>query len=92
MPRPRRLPLLPASTPTLKETYPNGAAGRRVPALHVLRSLNSTIPRTPNVPPMTAEELQQRPRVRGDCVGGTRPCPYYSCRTGRRGRPAARRR
>lgn len=25
-------------------------------------------------------DLPQRPRTRGDCVGGPRPCPWASCR------------
>lgn len=26
-----------------------------------------------------AAELPQRPRTRGECVGGERPCPWASC-------------
>ena len=53
---------------------------RRLPALHVLRSIDRTIPHDPDVPPMTSEELAQRPRTRADCADALRPCPWYSCK------------
>lgn len=35
----------------------------------------------PDVPPAPPDDPQpQRPRTRGDCVGGPRPCGFYSCR------------
>lgn len=30
--------------------------------------------------PGDAELLAERPRTRGDCVGGERPCPWSGCR------------
>jgi hypothetical protein len=32
------------------------------------------------VPELTPEELAMRPRTRGDCENGLRPCPWVSCR------------
>jgi hypothetical protein len=32
------------------------------------------------VPQLTAEELAMRPRTRGDCENGLRPCPWVGCR------------
>lgn len=28
----------------------------------------------------TLAELSARPRTRGDCIGGVRPCPWHGCR------------
>lgn len=38
--------------------------------------------RLPVLPPAPPDDprKQQRPRTRGDCVGGPRPCIFYSCR------------
>ncbi len=30
--------------------------------------------------PILANDLPPRPRTRGDCENGPRPCPWYSCR------------
>lgn len=31
-------------------------------------------------PPVDAAEVGERPRTRGDCKGGERPCPWVSCK------------
>jgi hypothetical protein len=33
-----------------------------------------------DVAPLSADEEALRPRTRGDCAGGPRPCPWVSCR------------
>ncbi len=39
------------------------------------------LPVLPPDPPDDLDlDLPQRPRTRGDCVGGPRPCPWASCR------------
>lgn len=35
--------------------------------------------RLPVLPPAPPDD-PPRPRTRGDCVGGPRPCPWYGCR------------
>lgn len=77
MPRRRNIPrpTVPAHIPPLP---------RRSPALHVLRSLDRTIPHDPDEPPLTPAEEAQRPRVRADCLPGginaARPCPWAACK------------
>lgn len=32
------------------------------------------------LPLVPSETTTERPRTRGDCIGGLRPCPFVSCR------------
>jgi hypothetical protein len=82
-PKRNALPAVPEEVPEMTEDKPNRQRARtmsRKEMARMFRQQQAVGGIDPELQALMAELDATRPKVRGDCAEGERPCPYVSCK------------